>query len=127
MPYAIELGSNHRWVDSHFSGHTTLEDILAINLTLVRLLDESKAEKLDLLTDVTEVKSQPLQVSKIWSSSKQVLRHPKFGTWIIVGIHNPFLKFTLDILIRQAEIPYRKFDCREAALDFLLEQVSKKV
>jgi hypothetical protein len=126
MPYSVALNSQHQYVESRYSGDVTLEDIQATNLQIVQCFDESQAEKLRVLTDVADVKSQPMQIAQIWNSTRHVAYHPKFDTWVIVGIHNPVLKFVIDMVIRLAKIPYQKFNNREEALAFLMQPVSEQ-
>lgn len=118
MPYRSELSADCSAVFTTYSGDVTMPDIEAATSSTVSFLNASES-KLYILTDMTEVKTQPNRVVEIWQCARPIVKHKRFAGWLVVGVNNPISRFVLKMLAKFGNILYREFESREAGIAYL--------
>ena len=118
MPYRSELSADGRTVYTSYSGDVTMNDIEAATSSAVSFLNASES-KLYILTDMTEVKTQPNRVVEIWQFARPIAKHKRFAGWLVVGVNNQISRFVLKMIAKFGNIFYREFESREAGIAYL--------
>ena len=123
MPYTTELMTTKRVIYTRFLADVSMEDIAQETEQVREFLDKSE-ESLSLLTDVTEVRTQPNQFVEIWLLAKPVIKHKRLNAWIVVGVQNHIARLLLKMLARFGAILYVEFETPEEGFAFLDGQVA---
>jgi hypothetical protein len=118
MPYHSELSAELSAVFTTYFGDVTIKDIEAASGNTVSFLKASE-KKLYVLTDVTEVKTQPNRIVEIWQFARAIVKHKHFAGWLVIGVNNPIMSFIIKMIAKFGNILYQEFETREAGIAYL--------
>jgi hypothetical protein len=119
MTHRVSWHIDNRVILQRPSGHVTIDDLLELDGVVSKMMDESDAEYVHIICDLSEVQSLPRPHEFKLGRGDGWVRHPKRGWFATVGVQDPTIRMTTSVVLQAFNVQSKSFDTIQGAEWFL--------